>query len=103
MKKPEPTPVIVGPFGRPELGEPKPRKKFGNGDPGANPNSSAPPEPPDTMAACSIFTRTEITAGFTLATMSAKPTGRASFGPGWPTGGGAVSTACAWGAHAPRP
>ena len=76
MKKPEPTPVTTWFFDRlGELGEPNRGKNFSNGDPGANPNSSAPPEPPDAIAVCSILTRTEITAGFTLATISAKPTG----------------------------
>src|SRR3984885_10100820 len=75
MKKPEPWPVmislplgILGVFGMPNC-----RKNFSNGEPGGNGLSSLVSLE---SAWRSILTRTEITAGFTLSTMSAKPTGR---------------------------
>ena len=52
------------------------RKKRSIGEPGGNGES---PSKPIVCGPPSTLTRTEITAGFTFSTMSAKPTGRCAF------------------------
>jgi hypothetical protein len=76
MKKPEPCAVPKrrprGTFGMPS-GSPKRLKNFSSGEPLGNGKSSS-----DEAESVRILTRTEITAGFTFSTMSAKPVGRAT-------------------------
>src|SRR5690348_415199 len=74
MKKPEPCAVPNWrPRGAPS-GMPKRLKNFSIGEPFGNGTSSSDLDCADVR----ILTRTEITAGFTFSTMSAKPVGRAT-------------------------
>src|ERR1700752_4764450 len=80
MKKPEPRPVIIWCCSTPGGRLPNCRKNFSNGEPfiGGGRNDSSPWFEPDELDPSSILTRTEMTAGLTLATKSAKPRGPCS-------------------------